>query len=66
MSIAKAAQQYLKRLEHRLQRARHNYAILEVEYNNAFLAPRELPGVEPRDAATAYAQGYVERPDRQE
>ena len=46
--------------------ARHDYAILEVEYNNAFLAPRELPGVRPLDAATAYRRGYLERPDRRE
>lgn len=46
--------------------ARHNYAILEVEYNNAFLAPLELPGVEPRDAAAAYREGYADRPDRRE
>jgi hypothetical protein len=46
--------------------ARHRYAILEVEYNNAFLAPLELPGVEPRDAATAYREGYADRPDRRE
>jgi hypothetical protein len=46
--------------------ARHDYAILEVEYNNAFLAPRELPGVRPLDAALAYRQGYLERPDRRE
>jgi hypothetical protein len=46
--------------------ARYDYAILEVEYNNAFLAPRELPGVRPLDAATAYRQGYFERADRRE
>lgn len=46
--------------------AQHDYAILEVEYNNAFLAPRELPGVVGRDAAEAYAQGYANRPDRRE
>ena len=46
--------------------ARHNYAILEVEYNNAFLAPRELPGVVGRDAADAYREGYADRPDRRE
>ena len=46
--------------------ARHDYAILEVEYNNAFLAPRELPGVSALDAATAYRRGYLERPDRRE
>lgn len=46
--------------------ARHNYAILEVEYNNAFLAPLELPGIVARDAADAYREGYTERPDRRE
>lgn len=46
--------------------ARHDYGILEVEYNNAFLAPLELPGVRPRDAAAAYREGYTERPDRRE
>jgi hypothetical protein len=46
--------------------ARHDYAILEVEYNNAFLAPRELPNVRPLDPAEAYRRGYVERPDRRE
>lgn len=46
--------------------ARHNYAILEVEYNNAFLAPLELDGVRPRDAADAYREGYLNRPDRRE
>ncbi|HLL16667.1 MAG TPA: hypothetical protein VK388_16535 [Pyrinomonadaceae bacterium] len=46
--------------------ARHGYAILEVEYNNAFLAPSELPGVRPLDAALAYRRGYLERPDRRE
>jgi hypothetical protein len=46
--------------------ARHAYAIIEVEYNNAFLAPRELEGVRPLDAATAYRRGYLERPDRRE
>ena len=46
--------------------ARHNYAILEVEYNNAFLAPLELEGVRPRDTADAYREGYADRPDRRE
>lgn len=46
--------------------ARYDYALLEVEYNNAFLAPRELPGVAAHDAATVYRQGYVDRPDRHE
>ena len=42
------------------------YALLEVEYNNAFLAPKELAGDRALDAATAYARGYLDRPDRQE
>lgn len=46
--------------------ARHNYAILEVEYNNAFLAPLELAGALARDAADAYREGYTNRPDRRE
>ena len=45
---------------------RHDYAILELEYNNAFLAPRELPGVSPLDAETAYHRGYLDRADRKE
>jgi hypothetical protein len=45
---------------------RHGYALIALEYNNAFLAPRELDGVRPLDAAEAYRQGYLERADRQE
>lgn len=44
----------------------HDYAILDLEYNNAFLAPKELPGVSPLDPETAYARGYLDRPDRKE
>ena len=42
------------------------YSILELEYNNAFLAPRELAGDRALDAGTAYARGYLDRPDRKE
>src|SRR5919205_171835 len=46
---------------------RHGYALLAVEYNNAFIAPRELVGgAEALDAETAYRRGYLERPDRRE
>jgi hypothetical protein len=45
---------------------RYDYAILELEYNNVFLAPRELPGVIPLDPETAYSRGYLDRPDRKE
>ena len=47
--------------------ARHSYALLALEYNNAFIAPRELLGDAPAlDAGTAYRLGYFERPDRRE
>jgi hypothetical protein len=42
----------------------HNYGILELEYNNAFLAPRELRGAQFRDAASVYREGYLDRPER--
>jgi len=46
---------------------RHAYALLALEYNNAFIAPRELVGgSDVLDAATAYRRGYLERPDRRE
>jgi hypothetical protein len=46
---------------------RHDYALLALEYNNAFVAPRELAGDWPvLDAETAYRRGYLERPDRRE
>lgn len=43
---------------------RHGYGILRLEYNNAFIAPRELAQGEFIDAATAYARGYRDRADR--
>ena len=43
--------------------ARHAYALIELEYNNAFLAPAELAPVA-LGAAEAYRRGYLERPDR--
>jgi len=42
----------------------HSYALIELEYNNAFLAPREVRGVRHIDADTAYRAGYLDRPDR--
>jgi hypothetical protein len=45
---------------------RNDYAILELEFNNAFLAPKELPGVSPLDPETAYHRGYLDRVDRKE
>ena len=43
-----------------------DYVILDLEYNNAFLAPRELAGDRGLDVKTAYSKGYLERPDRKE
>jgi hypothetical protein len=45
---------------------RHSYALLALEYNNAFIAPRELAGARTLDAAEAYRRGYLERSDRRE
>lgn len=45
---------------------RFGYSLLELSYNNAFLAPRELelgPALSPEDA---YRDGYALRPDRQQ
>ena len=42
------------------------YVILELEYNNAFLAPKELAGERGLKAEAAYARGYLDRPDRKE
>lgn len=44
----------------------HNYGILELEYNNAFLAPRESRGAQFRGAASVYREGYLNRPERRE
>jgi hypothetical protein len=44
--------------------AKHDYAIMSLEYNNAFLAPRELYGAQGQSVESIYREGYVERPDR--
>lgn len=46
--------------------ARHDYSLVRIEYNNAFLAARELRGVRPLTADEAYRRGYLERADRRE
>lgn len=46
--------------------AKHNYVLLEIEYNNVFLAPAELEGAAPVDIGKAYEEGYVGRADRKE
>ncbi len=45
---------------------RYSYGILGLEYNNAFLAPREIGGARFCDAESAYQAGYLERRDRRE
>jgi hypothetical protein len=40
------------------------YSVLELEYNNAFLAPKDLAGALALDAEKAYTRGYLDRPDR--
>jgi hypothetical protein len=42
------------------------YVILELEYNNAFLAPKEFAGLLGLEAPLAYSRGYLDRPDRKE
>jgi hypothetical protein len=44
--------------------ARHGYAIMSLEYNNAFIAPREVYGAQPASVESIYRDGYLERPDR--
>lgn len=45
---------------------KHDYAMLELEYNNAFIAPAELAGVNPIGVTKAYETGYLHRSDRRE
>lgn len=44
--------------------AKHRYAMVELEYCNVFLVPRELSRIASRGAAELYAHGYLNRPDR--
>ena len=46
--------------------ARRGYSLVELEYNNAFLAPVELAGARSLTVEAAYRRGYLERPDRRE
>lgn len=45
---------------------KHNYAVLEIEYNNVFIAPAEIAGTRATGIAEAYDRGYAKRPDRKE
>ena len=44
--------------------ARYAYALIELEYNNAFLTPVEHAPAPALTAEAAYRRGYLERPDR--
>ena len=44
--------------------ARHAYALIELEYNNAFLVPTESAPAPALTATAAYRRGYLERADR--
>ncbi|MEP6706665.1 MAG: hypothetical protein ABJC05_04060 [Pyrinomonadaceae bacterium] len=46
--------------------AEFDYSIVALEYNNAFLAANELPGVMALSAERAYREGYRDRTDRKE
>ena len=46
--------------------ALRGYALIDLEYNNAFLAPKELAGARALTPESAYRRGYLERPDRRE
>lgn len=54
----------LSKLEELL--AKHDYVLLEIEYNNVFLAPAELDGAKAVEIVKAYREGYVDRADRKE
>ena len=43
---------------------RHGYALAGLEYNNAFLIPKESAGIPLLTAEQAYRRGYQDRPDR--
>ena len=45
---------------------KHNYGILGLEYNNAFLAPLEIGAARSCSAECAYRAGYLDRKDRKE
>src|SRR5947207_1402580 len=44
--------------------ANRSYRLASLEYNNAFIAPLDLPRVQAQDAVTVYREGYLVRPDR--
>ena len=46
--------------------ARRGYVLIDLEYNNAFLAPKELAAGRALSAEAAYRRGYLERADRRE
>lgn len=45
---------------------KHDYKLIEIEYNNVFIAPSETKGVKSMEIETAYKKGYLDRADRKE
>jgi len=45
---------------------KHDYVLLENEYNNVFIAPAEIAADHSISIEQAYLEGYVNRPDRRE
>lgn len=45
---------------------KYSYVLLEVEYNNVFIAPEEIAGGYSQDIVEAYRSGYADRPDRKD
>jgi hypothetical protein len=45
---------------------KHDYGIVELEYNNAFLVPKEISKIPFLNPEEAYKKGYFERHDRKE
>ncbi|HCF29513.1 MAG TPA: hypothetical protein DEV81_20440 [Cyanobacteria bacterium UBA11049] len=45
---------------------KYDYGIVDLEYNNAFLLPKEISKVPFLSAESAFKKGYLERADRKE
>ncbi|MFW9877878.1 MAG: hypothetical protein ACFFG0_32760 [Candidatus Thorarchaeota archaeon] len=45
---------------------KHNYDLVELHYNSAFLIPKEINSGRPLTPKEAYKEGYLEQPDRKE
>jgi hypothetical protein len=45
---------------------KHHYSLIDVEYNNVFISPREIAAEYSKPVRRAYDEGYANRPDRRE